>query len=99
MKAEKCNFHTSINFLGFIMGQGAISIDLEKVQGVQDWPSPESQKQLQCLGFTNFYWTFRKNFSTIGGAEQPFLVWTDHRNLEYLQSAKWLNKNGKNILI
>ncbi|KAI5085992.1 hypothetical protein C0J45_23069, partial [Silurus meridionalis] len=25
------------------------------------------------------------------GAEVPFLVWTDHRNLEYLQSAKRLN--------
>lgn len=25
------------------------------------------------------------------GAEQPFLVWTDHKNLEYLHSAKRLN--------
>lgn len=25
------------------------------------------------------------------GAEQPFLVWTDHKNLEYLRSAKRLN--------
>lgn len=25
------------------------------------------------------------------GAEQPFLVWTDHRNLEYLRSVKRLN--------
>lgn len=25
------------------------------------------------------------------GAEQPFLIWTDHRNLEYMQSAKRLN--------
>ncbi|XP_057714608.1 uncharacterized protein lrfn5a isoform X1 [Corythoichthys intestinalis] len=25
------------------------------------------------------------------GAEQPFIVWTDHRNLEYLRTAKRLN--------
>ena len=25
------------------------------------------------------------------GAEQPFLVWTDHRNLEYIQTARRLN--------
>ena len=25
------------------------------------------------------------------GAEQPFLVWTDHKNLEYIRSAKRLN--------
>lgn len=27
----------------------------------------------------------------LGGAEHPFLVWTDHKNLEYLQIAKRLN--------
>lgn len=25
------------------------------------------------------------------GAEQPFLVWTDHKNLEYVKKAKRLN--------
>lgn len=25
------------------------------------------------------------------GAQQPFVVWTDHKNLEYISSAKWLN--------
>ena len=25
------------------------------------------------------------------GAEHPFIVWTDHRNLAYIQSAKRLN--------
>ncbi|KAK5885832.1 hypothetical protein CesoFtcFv8_016929 [Champsocephalus esox] len=25
------------------------------------------------------------------GAEQPFVVWTDHKNLEYIRSAKRLN--------
>lgn len=25
------------------------------------------------------------------GAEQPFMVWTDHKNLAYIQTAKRLN--------
>ncbi|XP_042273818.1 uncharacterized protein LOC121901165 [Thunnus maccoyii] len=25
------------------------------------------------------------------GVEQPFVVWMDHKNLEYIHSAKWLN--------
>ena len=25
------------------------------------------------------------------GGEQPFIVWTDHKNLEYIRNAKWLN--------
>ncbi|KAI3373264.1 hypothetical protein L3Q82_006566 [Scortum barcoo] len=28
------------------------------------------------------------------GAEQPFIVWTDHKNLEYLKSAKRLNSSS-----
>ncbi len=27
----------------------------------------------------------------VEGAEQPFLVWTDHKNLEYIRPAKRLN--------
>ncbi len=27
----------------------------------------------------------------LDGTDQPFLVWTDHKNLTYIQSAKWLN--------
>ncbi|KAK7913158.1 hypothetical protein WMY93_013369 [Mugilogobius chulae] len=33
------------------------------------------------------------------GTEQPFLVWTDHKNLEYLKSAKRLNpRQARNVL-
>ncbi|KAI3369659.1 hypothetical protein L3Q82_024505 [Scortum barcoo] len=36
------------------------------------------------------------------GAEQPFIVWTDHKNLEYLKSAKrpggWLNQDLETCL-
>lgn len=28
------------------------------------------------------------------GSEQPFVVWTDHKNLSYLQSVKRLNSRG-----
>ncbi|XP_034456240.1 uncharacterized protein LOC117770697 [Hippoglossus hippoglossus] len=32
------------------------------------------------------------------GAEQPFLVWTDHKNLEYIRTAKGLNsRQARNI--
>lgn len=51
VKAEKCEFH----FLGFIIAEGAVSMDPEKVRAVQEWLVPNSKKQLQrSLGFIIF---------------------------------------------
>ncbi|XP_055015782.1 uncharacterized protein LOC129410863 [Boleophthalmus pectinirostris] len=65
VKAEKCEFHaTSVNFLGFVIQQGQIKADPEKVKAVAEWPRPETRKQLQrFLGFANFYRRFIKDYS------------------------------------
>lgn len=57
VKAEKCEFHaTSVSFLGFVVGQGQLSLYPVKVQTVVDWPVLSLQKQLQrFLSFVNFY--------------------------------------------
>lgn len=74
VKAEKCVFHSpSVTFLGFIVSEGAISMDLERVQVVRDWPTPESMMQLQCfLGYANFYQRFNKDFSSISTPHSLF---------------------------
>ena len=44
-------------------------MDLDKVKGVTDWPTPRTIKQVQAfLGFCNFYRQFIKNFSDIAHA-------------------------------
>lgn len=65
VKAEKCEFHaTSVRFLGFVIEQGQIKADPEKVKSVAEWPKPETRKQLQrFLGFANFYRRFIKDYS------------------------------------
>lgn len=67
VKAEKCGFHaSSLTFLGFIVGEGTLSMAPGKVQAVWDWLRPETRKQLQrFLSFTNFYRQFIKNFISI----------------------------------
>ncbi|KAF7641111.1 hypothetical protein LDENG_00293830, partial [Lucifuga dentata] len=66
-KAEKCEFHvSSVSFLGFVVAEGSIQMDPEKVSAVTTWPVPGSRKQLQrFLGFANFYRRFVRGFSSI----------------------------------
>jgi len=67
LKPEKCRFHQKeVEYLGIIIGNGTAKMDPVKVQGIADWPTPESVKDVQSfLGFCNFYRIFIKNFSDI----------------------------------
>ena len=64
---EKCEFNVTIRtFLGFVISPEGISIDPEKVQGVQNWEKPKCVRDLQyVLGFANFYRRFIEGYSHI----------------------------------
>jgi hypothetical protein len=93
VKAEKCEFHAStVSFLGYIISQDRVEMDPSKVSAVAEWPSPSTRKRLQqFLGFANFFFFLEEWRHWLEGAEHPFIVWTDHRNLAYIQSARRLN--------
>jgi hypothetical protein len=57
---EKCEFFTrKIDFIGFIIKLGYISIDLKKVKAIVDWQELENVIQLRSfLGFCNYYRRF-----------------------------------------
>lgn len=66
---EKSEFaQKQIKYLGFIVhadGKG-VGTDPEKVEAVQDWQSPKTQKEVRrFLGFANYYRMFIPNFSKI----------------------------------
>ncbi|KAG1952091.1 retrotransposable element [Pimephales promelas] len=67
VKAEKCTFHArSVTFLGSVIYAQGISMDLNKVCAVTEWPTPDSRVSLQrFLGFANFYRRFIRNFSQV----------------------------------
>jgi hypothetical protein len=67
LKHEKCEFEkTRIEYLGLIISEGQVEMDLVKVAGVAEWPVPTSRKEVQqFLGFTNFYRRFIRDYSHI----------------------------------
>ena len=57
---EKYEFLTKkTNFIGFIIKLGRISIDLKKVEAIEEWQELENFTQLRSfLGFYNYYRRF-----------------------------------------
>ena len=56
LKPEKCFFdHTSIEYLGIIITEGQVKMDPAKIDGIMNWPTPKTLKNVQAfLGFCNF---------------------------------------------
>ena len=54
---EKCEFYKQwIEYLGLVILENEVSIDLVKIAGVWEWPTPENKTDVQAfLGFMNFY--------------------------------------------
>jgi len=54
---EKCKFYKQqIKYLGLVISENEVSINLVKVAGVQEWPTLENKTDVQAfLGFMNFY--------------------------------------------
>jgi hypothetical protein len=65
LRPEKCEFKkTRIEYLGIIISHNKVEMDLVKIAGVADWPTPSNKKGVQSfVGFVNFYQCFIPGFS------------------------------------
>ena len=67
LKPEKCSSEQQrIKFLGMILENGTVQMDLEKVQGIADWPPAQNTTDIcSFLGFMGFYHYFIPNYLNI----------------------------------
>jgi hypothetical protein len=67
---EKCSFGMNmVQYLGYIVDENGVHVDLAKIQVIRDWPSPTTLTELQIfLGLANFYRQFMLGFSHIAWA-------------------------------
>lgn len=64
---DKCEFHSdTVEYLGFILSPTGLSMSMDKVKTITDWPEPRKVKDVQSfIGFANFYCHFIKDYSTL----------------------------------
>jgi hypothetical protein len=62
---EKCESEkTRIEYLSVIISHNKVEMDLVKIAGVVDWPTPSNKKEVQSfVSFINFYRCFIPGFS------------------------------------
>ncbi len=67
LKPEKCAFEQEeINYLGVIVSRDKLKMDLQKLNGVADWPVPKNPTDVcSFLGFTSYYRYFIPNYSKV----------------------------------
>jgi len=55
-----------VDYLGMIVSENQIKMDPAKLEGIRDWPTPTTVKQVQSfLGFGNFYRKFIRHYTDI----------------------------------
>ena len=66
INVEKSHFALSqVKYLGYIVGQGSLQVDSDKVAAIRDFPCPKSVRQLrQFLGMAGWYRRFIQDFAS-----------------------------------
>jgi hypothetical protein len=97
-KMSKCEFWLKeVPFLGHVISEGGISIDLSKIEDVLSWNTPTSVSDIRSfLGLAGYYRSFIEGFSKISkpmikllGKDKKF-EWSAKCEASFQELKKWL---------
>ena len=95
-KPEKCQFAKQrLSYLRYIISPDQVQMDLIKLKGISDWPTPSTIKETRkFLGFCNFYRKFIKDYAKIASPINQLVK----KNMEFIwmeEAQKAFNKLKK----
>ena len=69
-KLSKCDFYRDrIQYLGHIISEEGISVDLEKIEAIMNWPTPRNVTDVRSfMGLAGYYRRFIEGFSKVAHA-------------------------------
>lgn len=96
---EKCKFYMQkVEFLGHIISNGRIKVDPKKVETIENYPLPQTLKQLRAfLGLSGYYRKFIRNYASIVKPLTIFLQSEDGQVSAKLSSKVKINLDEKAI--
>lgn len=66
LNGSKCEFGSSLSYLGHIINREGVSADPEKLHAIESWPTPKNIKQLRgFLSLTGYYRRFIQSYGQI----------------------------------
>jgi hypothetical protein len=97
-KMSKCSFYQKkIHYLGHIISEEGIDVDLEKVQAIREWTAPRNVAEVRSfMGLAGYYRRFIAGFSRIVHAitslqrKEKKFQWTDECERSFQQLKQLL---------
>ena len=86
-KLSKCEFGLkNILYLGHIIGQDGVKVDMEKIRAILEWPRPKSLTKLRgFIGIFTYYRKFVKGFSQL---TSPLIDFTKKDAFQWHEGAE-----------
>ena len=89
VKKSKCSFgQTTVEYLGHVVSSEGVSMDIQKVKVMLDWPKPQNVKELKgFLGLIRYYRRFVKGYAPIAVPLTDLLKQNAYQWTELAQQA------------